>query len=89
VPEADRNRIFDRFYRVPGTPGRGSGIGLSLVSRIAKLHAAELETGEGLDGRGLGVTLKFGTCAQGSTATEAPQGSAVQAPAVARPAGSA
>jgi two-component system sensor histidine kinase QseC len=59
VPEAERERIFDRFYRVPGTPGRGSGIGLSLVARIAKLHAATLEVCEGLDGRGLGITLRF------------------------------
>jgi two-component system, OmpR family, sensor histidine kinase QseC len=59
VPEAERERIFDRFYRVPGTPGRGSGIGLSLVARIAKLHAATLEVSEGLDGRGFGITLRF------------------------------
>lgn len=59
VPEAEHERIFDRFYRVPGTPGRGSGIGLSLVARIAKLHAATLEVSQGLDGRGFGVTLCF------------------------------
>jgi two-component system sensor histidine kinase QseC len=59
VPAAERERIFDRFYRVPGTPGRGSGIGLSLVARIASLHAATLEVSEGLDGRGLGISLRF------------------------------
>ncbi len=57
VPAVERERIFDRFYRVPGTPGRGSGIGLSLVARIASLHAAKLDVTDGLDGRGLGVTL--------------------------------
>ncbi|MET0333786.1 MAG: ATP-binding protein [Rhizobacter sp.] len=59
VPEAERQRIFDRFYRVPGTPGRGSGIGLSLVSRIANLHQAALDVAHGLEGRGLGITLTF------------------------------
>lgn len=67
VPEHEHGRIFDRFYRVPGTPGRGSGIGLSLVSRIASLHAATLETGTGLDGRGFGVTLRFGAAANDPT----------------------
>lgn len=89
VPDADHARIFDRFYRVPGTPGRGSGIGLSLVSRIAKLHAAELETGPGLDGRGLGVTLKFGTCGAAHTTAPAAPGAALQPSTIAKPAGSA
>ena len=64
VPTAERERIFDRFYRVPGTPGRGSGIGLSLVARIASLHAATIEVSEGLDGRGLGITLCFAAAHQ-------------------------
>jgi two-component system, OmpR family, sensor histidine kinase QseC len=64
VPEAERHRILDRFYRVPGTPGRGSGIGLSLVARIATLHDASLEVSEGLDGRGLGVTIRVACAGQ-------------------------
>lgn len=71
VPEAEHQRIFDRFYRVPGTPGRGSGIGLSLVSRIASLHDAQLDVGPGIGGRGLGITLYF-LVASSSPATTAP-----------------
>ena len=59
VPSAELGRLFDRFYRVPGTPGRGSGIGLSLVARIAELHGADVAAGSGLDGRGLAITLRF------------------------------
>lgn len=59
VPASARDRIFDRFYRVPGTTGRGSGIGLSLVARIAELHGATIDVGEGLDGRGFGITVRF------------------------------
>ena len=59
VPTAERDRIFDRFYRVPGNTARGSGIGLSLVARIAELHGAQLEVGDGLDGRGFGILLTF------------------------------
>ena len=38
-------RIFDRFHRVEGTPGRtheGSGIGLALVQELVKLHGGEV-----------------------------------------------
>jgi two-component system, OmpR family, sensor histidine kinase QseC len=59
VPKSEQAHIFDRFYRVPGNGGRGSGIGLSLVARIAEFHHAKIEIGEGLDGRGLGVTIVF------------------------------
>ncbi|QBG89704.1 ATP-binding protein [Xanthomonas oryzae] len=38
---------------------QGSGIGLSLVAGIARLHGATIETGEGNDGRGLCVRVVF------------------------------
>ncbi|MDB5456765.1 MAG: sensor histidine kinase [Caulobacter sp.] len=42
VPAAERERLFDRFYRLEhsrSTPG--SGLGLALVAAIARLHGAE------------------------------------------------
>ena len=59
VPEQERARIFDRFYRVPGNTGRGSGIGLSLVARIAQSHDATIEMGGGLQGRGFSIAVFF------------------------------
>lgn len=59
VPETDRERIFDRFHRVAGSAEGGSGIGLSLVARIARSHGANIATGPGLNGRGFGVTVRF------------------------------
>jgi signal transduction histidine kinase len=41
IPEQELPRIFDRFHRVEGSPGRsieGSGIGLALVRELAELH---------------------------------------------------
>src|SRR5690606_18195887 len=59
VPEAERDRILQRFYRVPGASGEGSGLGLSIADEIAQLHQARLVLGEGSAGVGLRVVLSF------------------------------
>ena len=43
IPESDRERVFDRFVRGSVTAGtaRGSGLGLSIVKRIAERHGAD------------------------------------------------
>lgn len=39
IPEAERQRVFQRFYRLgKDGPSSGYGLGLSLVAAIAKLH---------------------------------------------------
>ncbi|MCL1635951.1 ATP-binding protein [Luteimonas sp. SX5] len=68
VPAADRDRIFDRFYRAPGNGGRGSGIGLSLVARAARGHDARIVVGEGIGGRGLSVMVFFRSAGEGAGA---------------------
>lgn len=75
VPLDDRHRIFDRFYRVPGSGRQGSGIGLSLVARVAQVAGATVELGSGLEGRGLGVTVRFRNrqAARGPAATFSPR----------------
>ena len=37
IPLAERERVFDRFYRVLGSGGEGSGLGLAIVREIARL----------------------------------------------------
>ncbi|PLW69145.1 histidine kinase dimerization/phospho-acceptor domain-containing protein [Pseudohalioglobus lutimaris] len=56
---AEHERLCDRFYRVPGSAGLGAGLGLSIVSRIAALHGARLETGAGDAGRGFCARVYF------------------------------
>jgi two-component system OmpR family sensor kinase len=59
IPPSERDRVFDRFHRVPGTATPGSGIGLALVRSIAAHHQAHIRLGEGPDGRGLRVEVAF------------------------------
>jgi two-component system sensor histidine kinase TctE len=40
IDEADRERVFERFFRVLGTEADGSGLGLPIVRGIAQLHRA-------------------------------------------------
>jgi two-component system sensor histidine kinase TctE len=42
IPPADRERVFDRFYRVLGTKADGSGLGLAIVREIAIQHGASI-----------------------------------------------
>jgi two-component system OmpR family sensor kinase len=58
IPEENRDRIFDRFYRVPGTSPSGSGLGMAIVKAIAERHDATIELGEAELG-GLAVTVRF------------------------------
>lgn len=59
IPDAERERVFDRFYRAPGTATSGSGIGLSIVKAIAERHGASIELGAGDGGQGLRVRVVF------------------------------
>ena len=58
IPEADRQRVLDRFVRLEGSRSTpGSGLGLALVSAVAKLHGARLELEDNQPG--LIVRLSF------------------------------
>jgi len=59
IPEAERQRVFQRFYRALGTGEEGTGLGLSIVQRIAEIHGARIELGTGPDGKGLAVSIVF------------------------------
>ncbi len=65
VPADEVPRLFDRFYRIEGQPGRtqeGTGIGLALVQELAKLHGGTVRA-ESTLGRGTTfvVAIPFGT----------------------------
>jgi two-component system sensor histidine kinase TctE len=57
-----RQRVFDRFYRIPGS-GRsaGSGLGLSIVRSLVQRSAGTITFSEGIGGRGLCLTVSLPT----------------------------
>jgi len=59
IPRAERARLGERFHRVPGSIAGGSGLGLSIVRRIAELHGAVLAFSDPPSGPGLVVNLRF------------------------------
>ncbi|GIZ50827.1 ATP-binding protein [Noviherbaspirillum aridicola] len=58
IPEEDRARVFDRFYRLPGTSPGGSGLGLAIVRAIADRHGADVQLGRSALG-GLSVSVRL------------------------------
>jgi two-component system sensor histidine kinase TctE len=60
IPEEERVRIFERFYRVEGAAGDGCGLGLSIVDEIARLHSSTVEVSSGIGGTGSRFTVVFG-----------------------------
>jgi signal transduction histidine kinase len=60
VPETELGRLGERFHRLAPPGESGSGLGLSIVLRIAELHGARVRFAPGLDGRGLAVSVDFG-----------------------------
>ncbi|MCX6829759.1 MAG: sensor histidine kinase KdpD [candidate division Zixibacteria bacterium] len=43
VPAESLSHLFDKFYRVPGTPSGGTGIGLAIAKAIVEMHGGKIE----------------------------------------------
>ncbi|MBX2993896.1 MAG: sensor histidine kinase KdpD [Bdellovibrionaceae bacterium] len=50
IPEASLPHLFDKFYRVPGTPAGGTGLGLSIVRGIVEAHQGTVHVKNAADG---------------------------------------
>ncbi|MDI1298305.1 ATP-binding protein [Methylotenera sp.] len=57
IAEIERDQVLQRFYRITGSGEEGSGLGLSIVKRIADLHGARLELSSNEKGEGLLVQV--------------------------------
>ena len=61
IPKEDKDRVFERFYRVDKSRSKkvgGTGLGLSIVKHAVKLHNAEISI-DSTVGKGTAITIKF------------------------------
>jgi two-component system, OmpR family, sensor histidine kinase TctE len=59
IPEPERERVFDRFYQIPGRESPGCGLGLAIAREIAALHHATISIGAPPGGKGTAASVVF------------------------------
>lgn len=59
IPPDQRDLVFERFHRIPGSGQPGSGLGLAIVLEVALRHGAEVSIGEGQGDQGALFTVRF------------------------------
>ena len=59
IAEEDRERVFERFFRVLGSGEDGSGLGLAIVREIAELHRATVSLESPASGQGTLIRVVF------------------------------
>jgi two-component system, OmpR family, sensor histidine kinase TctE len=59
IPEAERERVFERFYRLHDGASDGCGLGLAIVREIARSHGASVRLVSPPSGPGLVVEVGF------------------------------
>jgi two-component system sensor histidine kinase KdpD len=62
IPLDERDRIFNRFYRSPGSEHKasGTGIGLSVVKHVIEAHHGRVWVTSGEDGTTFFLTIPTG-----------------------------
>ncbi len=59
VPAEEMARLGERFHRLAVSGEQGSGLGLSIVKRIAEVHGGSLRFSAGRNNAGLAVVVEF------------------------------
>jgi signal transduction histidine kinase len=62
IPESERERVFERFHRVPGDSTRGTGLGLAIVKAIVERHQGTIALADAQPGGeppGLAVRIEL------------------------------
>ncbi|MBP7862910.1 sensor histidine kinase [bacterium] len=61
IPHEEKERIFERFYRLPGTEKSGTGLGLAIVKEVVSSHKAKIDVSSGPSGQGASFKVSFAT----------------------------
>jgi two-component system sensor histidine kinase TctE len=65
IPSWAHERVFERFFRMPGTVGEGAGLGLAIVAEVAEQHDARVEIDNpGTSGTRVTLVFPIATSAQ-------------------------
>jgi two-component system sensor histidine kinase TctE len=72
IPVEERERVFERFYRIQNEASDGCGLGLAIVREIANAVQARVSLSDPETGRGLVVKVEFGAPAQAAVAAPRP-----------------
>jgi two-component system sensor histidine kinase QseC len=59
IPEAEKIRVFDPYYRILGSKSFGSGLGLAIVKEIIQQHKGSIRIEDKSAGNGVQVILEF------------------------------
>lgn len=59
IPASEADAVFERFYRIKGSPGDGCGLGLAIVREIARTHNAAVEPKTPPAGQGTLMRVTF------------------------------
>ena len=59
IPAAEREQVFQRFYRLADSPAEGCGLGLAIVREVAAAHRIRVNLLAGAAGSGTKVLLEF------------------------------
>ena len=58
IPEALHDRVFEPYYRVPGSAGVGSGLGLSIVREVVDRLGGSISIASGAAGVGTTIEVR-------------------------------
>ena len=59
IPQELRERVFDPYYRLPGSGSEGSGLGLAIVKEIARQHHATVRVSTRSENEGTVVRVRL------------------------------
>lgn len=59
IMPGEREKIFERFYRIAGNDVQGSGLGLAIVRQIVESHGAVIDISAGENGTGAVFSIRF------------------------------
>lgn len=59
IPDTAREKVFERFYRLPESAGEDCGLGLAIVRHITRQHGAQVTIGQSLALGGTAVDIRF------------------------------